>query len=129
MGSIHIQMWKPPMRGIMLGNKSSSLSFNENIALSIFLYIAWLALMKIKFALSSFIMFSVRLITAAVTFKSVGGNGKCVRYPIFTLSTSWSETSSLNKLLLCRLFFFHLQEYISQFLQIHDLERSQAILE
>ena len=61
------------MRGIVLGNKSSPLSFNENITSTIFVYIALSASVKIKFASSFFIMFSVCLLTAAITFKSVGG--------------------------------------------------------
>ena len=54
--------------------------------------------MKIKFVSSSFIMFSVRLITTAITFKSVGENSIGGRYPTFTLSKYGSETSSLNPL-------------------------------
>ena len=54
--------------------------------------------MKIKFVSSSLVMFSVRLITTAITFKSVGENGIGGRYPTFTLSKYGSETSSLNPL-------------------------------
>ena len=54
--------------------------------------------MKINFVSSCFKMLSVCLITAAITFKSVGENGIGGRYPTFTLSKSESETSSLNPL-------------------------------
>ena len=43
---MHILMWKPPMQGIMVGNKPSPSPFKENITSSIFVYIAS---MKIKF--------------------------------------------------------------------------------
>ena len=76
-GSMHMLIWKPLMRLIM-----------------VFVHTAWLASVKIKSVSSYFMISCVLLISAAIILVSVGKKGKSGKHPTVIRPKSGFETSS-----------------------------------